>query len=127
MSDMNLSLVRPQSLPERVADTIVDGVANGALAPGQRIVELELARELDVSRIPIREAIKTLLAQGILEASPHRGTRIVELDDEKIDQVCEVRAALEKIAAARAIKAYAQNPTKLERLEIAIDQMDWAV
>ena len=127
MTTAGLSLVRARSLAEQVADSIVDGIASGALEPGQRIVELELARELKVSRVPVREAIRTLMAQGILESSPHRGTRIVELDEARIDRICEVRAALEKLAVRDAAKAYLAHPDGLKRLDAIIDQMEGAV
>jgi DNA-binding GntR family transcriptional regulator len=122
-----LSLVRARSLAEQVADSIVDGIASGALEPGQRIVELELARELKVSRVPVREAIRTLVAQGIVESNPHRGTRIVEFDEAKIDRICEVRAALEKLAARGAARTYLARPDALGPLDAVIEQMERAV
>jgi DNA-binding GntR family transcriptional regulator len=122
-----LSLVRARSLAEQVADSIVDGIASGALEPGQRIVELELAGELKVSRVPVREAIRTLVAQGIVESNPHRGTRIVEFDEAKIDRICQVRAALEKLAVHDAAKNYLAHADELKRLDAIIEQMDGAV
>ena len=127
MTSAGLSLVRARNLAEQVADAIVDGIASGALEPGQRIVELELARGFKVSRVPVREAVRTLVAQGILESSPHRGTRIVEFDETRVDRICEVRAALEKLAVRDAVKTYLAHPEELMRLDAIIDQMGWAV
>ncbi len=122
-----MQLVKSRSLPEQIADAIVEGIAAGVLSPGQRLIELDLARQFAVSRVPLREALKTLEAQGIVEREPHRGVRIVELDDARIDRVCEVRAALETIAARGAVATYRAEPERLQRLDAAIDEMEEAV
>ena len=83
-----LGLRRAPSLAEQGAEAIVGGIASGALVPGQRLVESELARTLQMSRVPLREALKILETQGIVESTPHRGTFIPPLDDVRIDQVC---------------------------------------
>ena len=72
-------------LGDAVADAIVSAVASGLLKPGQRIVEADLAAMLKVSRVPIREAIKILQAQGILNVTPNRGARIAEFDEKIVD------------------------------------------
>ena len=122
-----LQLVKSRSLPDQIADAIVEGIAAGALSPGQRLIELELARQLAVSRVPLREALKTLEAQGIVAREQNRGVRIVELDEARIDRVCEVRAALETIAARGALATYRAAPERLARLDAPIQAMDEAV
>jgi DNA-binding GntR family transcriptional regulator len=122
-----LSLARPQCLPEQIADAIVEGVASGVLRPGQRLIEVDLAQQLSVSRIPLREALKTLEAQGIVDRSPHRGVRIVELDETSIDRVCEVRAALEAIAAGHAMRTIRDKHGTTQGLESALSDMERAV
>lgn len=122
-----LQLVKSRSLPEQIADAIVEGIVAGVLSPGQRLIELDLARQFAVSRVPLREALKTLEAQGIVEREPHRSVRIVELDDARIDRVCEVRAALEIIAARGAVATYRSEPERLHRLDLVIDEMEDAV
>lgn len=129
----SLPLVRSRNLGEQVADAIVDGIASGALRPGQRLVEIELAQQLQVSRVPLRESLKMLEAQGILESEPHRGARVAEFDDLKIDHICEARVALEKIALRDAMAAYRADPAHIARLdqivarmERAAEALDWA-
>jgi len=122
-----LQFVKSRSLPDQIADAIVEGLATGALSPGQRLIELDLARQFVVSRVPLREALKTLEAQGIVEREPHRGVRIVELDALRIDQICEVRAALETIAARGAVATYRSEPELLRHLHAAIAAMEEAV
>jgi DNA-binding GntR family transcriptional regulator len=123
MKASDLQLIRAPSLADQVIDAIMDSIASGALEPGQRLLEVELAQRLAVSRVPVREALKTLVAQGILETSPHRGTRIVALEPRKIDHISEVRAALETLAARDARRAYAAQPGLLGRLDAIIDVM----
>ena len=127
-----LPLMRPRNLAEQVADVIVDGIASGALGPGQRLVETDLAQQLQVSRVPLRESMKMLEAQGILESAPHRGSHVADFDDAKIDHICEARVTLEKIALRDAMHAYRKEPERVARLdqvvaamERAADALDW--
>jgi DNA-binding GntR family transcriptional regulator len=123
----SLQMVKSRSLPDQIADAIVEGIAAGVLRPGQRLIELDLASQFSVSRVPLREALKTLEAQGILERGQNRGVRIVELDDSRIDKICEVRAALETIAARHAIATFRAEPARLQRLEAVLVEMEEAV
>jgi DNA-binding GntR family transcriptional regulator len=127
MPTTTLAMVKSRSLPEQIADAIVEGIAAGVLRPGQRLIELDLATQFSVSRVPLREALKTLEAQGILERGQNRGVRIVELDDSRIDKICEVRAALETIAARHAIATFRAEPARLQRLEVVLAEMEEAV
>jgi len=120
---MTLSLVQSKSLAEQIADTIVEGIAAGVFKPGQRIVETELAGELKVSRVPVREALKTLLAQGIVVSRPHHGVRVAQFDEAKIVQLYEVRCSLEKIAVRDACLRREEMPALLATLDAIIDKM----
>jgi DNA-binding GntR family transcriptional regulator len=121
-----LTLAPNPGLAERAAEAIVLGVASGALQPGQRLVEVELARLLQMSRVPLREALKILEAQGIVESTPHRGTRIATFDEARIDEICEARLALEKIAMHGAMAAYRRDPALLTRLDKVLGAMERA-
>ena len=121
-----LTLAPNPGLAERAAEAIVLGVASGALQPGQRLVEVELARLLQMSRVPLREALKILEAQGIVESEPHRGTRIATFDEARIDEICEARLALEKIAMHGAMAAYRRDPALLARLDKILGAMERA-
>ena len=121
-----LSMVRSPSLAEQAADAIVTGVSAGALKPGQRLVEIELANLLNMSRVPLREALKILEAQGIVESIPHRGTRIAMFDETRVNQICEARVALERIALSYAAPIYRRSPELLARLDKIITSMERA-
>ncbi|HLJ22261.1 MAG TPA: GntR family transcriptional regulator [Stellaceae bacterium] len=113
-----------RQLGEVVADAIVDAVAQGTLEPLARIKELDLARQLGVSRVPIREAIKLLQAQGILNVTPNRGARVAPFDPPMIEQVYEARIALERIAVRDALAAYRREPRLLDGLREIISRME---
>jgi DNA-binding GntR family transcriptional regulator len=121
-----LNLTRSPSLAEQAAEAIVTGIASGALKPGQRLVETELAGLLDMSRVPLREALRILEAQGIVESTQYRGKHVTMFDDEKIDQICEARIALERIALRGAVMTYRRNPERLACLDRIIVRMEEA-
>jgi DNA-binding GntR family transcriptional regulator len=121
-----LPLMRPRNLAEQVADVIVDGIASGALGSGQRLVETDLAQQLQVSRVPLRESMKMLEAQGILESAPHRGSHVADFDDAKIDHICEARVMLEKIALRDAMHVYRKEPARVARLDQVVAAMERA-
>lgn len=121
-----LTLQRQPNLAEQAAEAIVTGIAEGALKPGQRLLEVELARTLQMSRMPLREALKILEAQGIVTSTPHRGAFIAEFDQARIDQICEARIALERIAIRGAIETYGSSPERLLRLDAIVATMEAA-
>jgi DNA-binding GntR family transcriptional regulator len=114
---------RTSSLALRIADALTDAIAAGAIEPGERLVETDIAARMGVSRVPLREALKLLEAQGIVEVLPHRGARVVPFDDIRVDRVCEARVALERLALRTAVPAFQADPTLLATLDRLIDAM----
>lgn len=117
----------PVSTPSRaatVADRLVEAVAGNALAPGQRLVELDVADRLAVSRVPLREAMKALCAQGILIAEPHRGTRVAPFDKAWAASVRRARIALERLAFRDSVAVLRAEPEHRARLERLIVEME---
>ena len=119
-----LEFSRAKSLAEQAAEAIVNGIAAGTLKAGERLIEVELATMLQMSRVPLREALKILEAQGILASTPHRGSFVAPFDDRRIDQICEARIALERIALRDAVSTYRQFPERLDRLDAIITTME---
>ncbi len=124
MNDVGLRLVRTKSLSDQVADSIVEGIAAGSLTPGQKIIEMALADSLQVSRVPVREALKILEAQGIVVSRPHRGVRVVAFDKSKIAQIYEVRLFLEKLAIRDACSKPGNMARLLRQLDAALIRME---
>jgi DNA-binding GntR family transcriptional regulator len=86
------------SLVEMATAEIKRLIIAGSLLPGERLFEPRLAEQLGISRPPLREALRALAAQDILEQTPRRGYRVVELSDRDIDEIYTIRAALERFA-----------------------------
>lgn len=88
-----------RALPEVLAERVVEAIRVGVLKPGDRIVESQLARQLGVSRGPLREALKGLEANSIVENRQGRGTFVRQLTDEDLAGLVVLRAGLEGLAA----------------------------
>ena len=114
---------RQLSLALRIADALTDAIAGGAIEAGERLVETGIAARMGVSRVPLREALKLLEAQGLVEVLPHRGARVVPFDDVRVDRVCEARVALERLALRTAVPAFQADPARLATLDRLIDVM----
>ncbi|GAB5377998.1 MAG: GntR family transcriptional regulator [Acuticoccus sp.] len=114
-----LAALKTRALPEQIADRIVEGIATGVFAPGERLVEQTISDSLAVSRIPVREALRSLEAQGVVVALPRRGYRVALYDDKLFANVHAVRVSLELVAARAAtanIKADAGQADGLEAI-----------
>ena len=98
---------------DSAVETLRGRILSGDLAPGGRLGETELATELGMSRTPVREALRLLAAEGLVEIASNRGARVIEWSQEELDYVFEVRVRLEGLAArraaARATKAQADH------------------
>ncbi len=86
------------SLHEECAERIRAQITSGRLIPGSRIPERELCEEFGVSRTPLREALKALAAEGMVELTPNRGARVVKLDRADIEAMFQVMGALEALS-----------------------------
>lgn len=104
---------------DHAAVAIISGAARGVILPGDRIVEADLAEGLGMSRVPIREALRLLESQGVVTSEPYKGIRLMEVNQQRLHQVLDVRVNLESLAARRAIEAKANNAAGLERLKQA--------
>jgi DNA-binding GntR family transcriptional regulator len=97
--------IAPRVLHEHAAERLRQMIVEGRIAPGAKLNERELAAGLEVSRTPLREAIRRLAAEGLVELQPHRGAVAVQLAPQDIADTFEVIAGLEgqsgELAAAR--------------------------
>jgi DNA-binding GntR family transcriptional regulator len=102
-------LAPSEPLGERVHTILEERILDGRLPPGERLVETELARQLGVSRGPIREALHQLAREGWLEVRPRQGTYVREYREEELMDFFEVRSLLEIEGARLAARAVATN------------------
>lgn len=87
----------------RVYEALRRAVLEGELAPGQRLVMRELAQRYGVSDVPVREALRMLQRDGLIEMLPYRGARVVTLSPEEIEEAYLIRGHLESLATAEAV------------------------
>jgi DNA-binding GntR family transcriptional regulator len=97
-----------------VRDELRARITDGSLAPGQRLIETALAQEFNVSRIPVREALRSLESEGLVTMVPRRGIVVTELTREDVEHVYDVRAVLEPLA----FRLAAQRGTAAEKAEL---------
>jgi DNA-binding GntR family transcriptional regulator len=102
-------------LHDEVAERIRDLIRAGELEPNSRVNELQLAERFGISRTPLREAIKILATEGLLELLPNRGARVPAVNEAEIDEMLEVIAGLE----ANAARLLAKRITDSEIADIA--------
>jgi DNA-binding GntR family transcriptional regulator len=104
---------------DRAVDTITEEVRQGRLVPGQRLVEADLVETLRIGRGSVREALRCLEAQGLVESTAHRGSRIRPIDREELREIYEARSLIESEAARRAAR-YIDEGNHRERIEAAL-------
>src|SRR5918997_6239315 len=92
-------------LHDEVAERLRALIRSGDLEPKARVNELELAARFGISRTPLREAIKILATEGLLELLPNRGARVASISEAELDDMLEVVAGLEGTAAELACRS----------------------
>ncbi len=108
-------------LREIVSETLRQAIQEGTLQPGERLMEIQLAQELGVSRTPIREAIRKLELEGFVVMIPRRGTYVADISLKDVSQVFEIRSALEELAAGLAAERITEEEIEhLERMLVEI-------
>lgn len=112
----NLTLNMDAYLPLRdvVFHTLREAILRGDLKPGERLMELQLAAKLGVSRTPIREAIRMLEQEGLAVTVPRKGAEVARMTLKDMEDVLEIREALDELAVRLACDKI--SPEQLERL-----------
>lgn len=101
MNESSTGLYAP-SLVEVATRALREEILAGELAPGQRLIEDHIRLRFSISRAPLREALRSLAQQGLVEHLPRRGTRVTELTEEDVDQLFGLRLCLEEHAVQTA-------------------------
>lgn len=96
-------ILQPASLVELSVQRLRRDILSGALAPGERIIEEQLTQRFGTSRAPLREALRELAQQGLVEHLPRRGVRVAELSAADVDELFGLRDVLERYAMQLAL------------------------
>ncbi len=112
------------SMHERLADELREMIVDGRLAPGARINEAEVAERFSVSRTPLREALKVLAAEGMVELRPHSGARVASLTTADLVDAFRVIGALEGLAGELAAQRITED--ELDEVRHLQDEMNEA-
>ena len=111
-----------QSLPRMLYEKLRGHILVGTLRAGQVLRQEELAQRFNVSRVPLREALSQLEADGLIEARPRRGFAVASLDPDEIVELFELRTVIEEHAGR--IAAQSRTPQDVEDVERIVDAMD---
>jgi DNA-binding GntR family transcriptional regulator len=108
-----------RTLAEKAFGALHEAILTGRLRPGERLPIEELAEVLDMSAMPIREAVRRLDAAGLVENIPHRGARVTELSIDDLGEVYEARLALEPLTVARAAQRFDEQAAQMAQARLA--------
>ena len=97
-TDFEVTMNEYLPLRDVVFNTLRQAILRGELKPGERLMEIQLANKLGVSRTPIREAIRKLELEGLVLMIPRKGAEVAEITEKNLRDVLEVRCALEELA-----------------------------
>src|SRR5918995_1192704 len=97
--------IKRRYLHDEAAERLRELIRDGVLEPRARVNELELSERFGISRTPLREAIKILATEGLLDLLPNRGARVASISEEEADEVIEVVAGLEATAGELACRS----------------------
>ena len=106
MSGARLEPVRQRTLSDEAAERLRTAIRDGSLAHGTRLIEEDVARDLQVSRIPVREAIQRLVEEGLVRKVPHRGAFVYLPSANEIEEISSLRVVLEQFIVERVIERW---------------------
>lgn len=99
-----LVIKNTKSIRQRIYDHLREQVLNGEIPPHQHLVETRIAKETGTSRTPIREALHSLELEGLIESIPRVGYVVKPIKREEVEEICEIRTAIEGVAAQWAME-----------------------
>ena len=125
MADTKFNINTNEYLPLRdvVFNTLRDAILTGKLVPGERLMENQLAEKLGVSRTPVREALRMLELENLVELVPRKGAQVLDMSEKDITNILEVRSALEGLATSVACKKMSKEDLQqLKNMEVDFEK-----
>ena len=120
LEPINLDTYQP--LREAICESLRNAIKNGKLKPGERLMEVQLAEELGISRTPVREAIRKLEQEGYVIMLPRRGTYVSSVSVHDVQEIFEIRTALEKLSTGLAARRIEND--ELEQLQKLLTKIE---
>ena len=124
-SDFTVHMDEYLPLREVVFNTLRQAILKGELKPGERLMEIALAERLGVSRTPIREAMRKLEQEGLVVMIPRRGAQVANITEKDLNDVLEVRIALENVAIEKACARMTEE--EMRRLWLAAKEFEHTI
>lgn len=123
--ELPLPRVQPRILRQEVLSALRSAILNGEIVPGARLLEADVAARMGVSRAPVREAMRQLEQEGLVESFAHRGAVVTGLPEDEVDAIYELRALIERKAIDRVCRTATDG--HLEELDALVAQMQDAL
>lgn len=123
--ELKMELDEYLPLRDVVFKTLRQAILRGELEPGERLMEIQLAQKLGVSRTPIREAIRKLELEGLVVMIPRKGAEVASITEKDMHDVLEVRAILEELAGSLACKNMTEEA--ISELKLASRNVETAI
>ena len=123
MEKVKFETISYRGLWSNVLSNLREYILNGGLKPGDQLIESLIANQMQVSRGPVRDALKQLENEGLVVNIPRKGTFVRKLNKEDFKQIYELRAYLESLAVKLAIEKMGENPELISSLKTIVKQM----
>jgi DNA-binding GntR family transcriptional regulator len=120
-----LSPLATLTLTDAVTDTIRNAILTGSLQPGARLVEVSIAKQMQMSRGPVREALRLLEKEGLVARIPRKGTCVASLTPEDVEEIYSFRSVVEGFAIRRAM--HYVSPQDIDRISLLVEQIKQAL
>jgi DNA-binding GntR family transcriptional regulator len=104
-----LIIKNSKSIRQKIYDHLREQLLDGEIPPRQHLVEAKIAKEIGTSRTPIREALHSLELEGLIESIPRVGYVVKAIKEEEVEEICEIRAAIEEVGARWAMEKAPQK------------------
>ncbi len=117
-----LIIKNTKSIRQRIYGHLREQLLNGEIPPHQHLVETKIAKEVGISRTPIREALHSLELEGLIESIPRVGYVVKPINEDEVEEICEIRAAIEGVGARWAMEKAPQKLIEDLRRNISVSE-----
>lgn len=119
---LRLIIKNTKSMRQKIYGHLREQLLNGEILPHQHLVETKIAKEIGTSRTPIREALHSLELEGLIESIPRVGYVVKPINEDEVEEICEIRAAIEGVGARWAMEKAPQKLIEDLKKNIAISE-----